>query len=82
RFNSKAQLADDAQVQHNALLHDVAYPGIGRLRTPRAAAQFLGMPWDGGRLAPHLGQHSRELLAELGMAPADIEGLLGSGAVR
>ena len=82
RFNSKAQLADDPQVRHNALLQDVAYPGIGRLRTPRAAAQFMGMAWDASRLAPHLGEHSRELLAELGMEAKDIDGLLASGAVR
>ena len=82
RFNSKAQLADDPQVRHNGLLHEVAYPGIGRLRTPRAAAQFIGMPWDAGRLAPHLGEHSRELLAELGHDGPGIEALLASGAVR
>jgi crotonobetainyl-CoA:carnitine CoA-transferase CaiB-like acyl-CoA transferase len=82
RFNSKAQLASDPQVLHNALLHEVAYPGIGRLRTPRAAAQFMGMPWDASRLAPHLGQHSRELLAQLGHAAVDIDRLLASGAVR
>lgn len=82
RFNSKARLADDPQVRHNALLHEVAYPGIGRLRTPRAAAQFIGMPWDASRLAPHLGQHSRELLVELGHDGPGIEALLAAGAVR
>jgi crotonobetainyl-CoA:carnitine CoA-transferase CaiB-like acyl-CoA transferase len=82
RVNAKAQLADDAQVRHNALLRDTAYPGgIGRLRTPRAAARFIGLPPDDSALAPHLGQHSRELLRELGRSEADIDALFSSGAV-
>jgi len=82
RVNTKAALASDPQVMHNALLHDTAYPGLGRLRTPRAAAQFIGLPWDADRRAPHLGEHSRELLVELGHDEAEIEALIASGAVR
>ncbi len=81
RVNSKAQLADDPQVRHNALLRDTAYPGIGRLRAPRAAAQFLGMPCDDDRLAPHLGEHSLEVLRELGIGVAEVEALFSGGAV-
>ena len=81
RVNTKAALAADPQVRHNGLLHDTAYPDIGRLRTPRAAARFLGMPPDDARLAPHLGQHSRELLRELGLPEAEVEALFARGAV-
>jgi crotonobetainyl-CoA:carnitine CoA-transferase CaiB-like acyl-CoA transferase len=31
--------------------------------------------------SPHIGQHSREILAELGMSAAEIEALLKDGAV-
>jgi len=82
RVNTKAQLAADPQLRHNTLLHDTLYPGLGRLRTPRAAAQFIGLPHDDSRQAPHLGQHSRELLRELGRSEADIAALYGLGAVR
>jgi crotonobetainyl-CoA:carnitine CoA-transferase CaiB-like acyl-CoA transferase len=34
RVNTKAQLAADPQVQHNGLLRDTPYPGIGPLRRP------------------------------------------------
>jgi crotonobetainyl-CoA:carnitine CoA-transferase CaiB-like acyl-CoA transferase len=82
RVNTKAQLAADPQVQHNGLLGDTPYPGIGPLRCPRAAAQFIGMPHDDTRLAPHLGEHSREVLRELGRSEADIEALFERGVVR
>jgi crotonobetainyl-CoA:carnitine CoA-transferase CaiB-like acyl-CoA transferase len=82
RVNTKAQLAADLQVQHNGLLRDTPYPGIGPLRSPRAAAQFIGMPHDDTRLAPHLGEHSRAVLRELGRSEADIEALYARGAVR
>ena len=81
RVNAKAALAADAQVQHNRLLRDTPYPGLGPLRSPRAAAQFIGMPFDDTRLAPHLGEHSRSVLQGLGRSGADIDSLYASGAV-
>ncbi len=81
RMNTKAELAQDPQVVHNALLYDTAYAGLGRLRTPRAAALFLGLPFDAQRLAPHLGEHSREILRELGCGDGDWAALKASGAV-
>jgi crotonobetainyl-CoA:carnitine CoA-transferase CaiB-like acyl-CoA transferase len=81
RVNHKAQLAQDPQVLHNALLVDTAYAGLGRLRTPRAAARFLGLPFDGKRLAPHLGEHSQEIVRELGRSEEQWVALRESGAV-
>jgi crotonobetainyl-CoA:carnitine CoA-transferase CaiB-like acyl-CoA transferase len=42
---------------------------------------------DGNRLGtrldlPHIGQHTRELLAQLGYAPQQIESLVNAGASR
>ena len=39
------------------------------------------MPFDATRLAPHLGEHSRAVLLELGHSPAQVDALLASGAV-
>jgi crotonobetainyl-CoA:carnitine CoA-transferase CaiB-like acyl-CoA transferase len=82
RVNRKAELAADPQVLHNRLLRDTSYPALGVLRSPRAAAQFIGMPHDDSRLAPHLGEHSRAVLSELGHSAAEIEALFQQGAVR
>jgi crotonobetainyl-CoA:carnitine CoA-transferase CaiB-like acyl-CoA transferase len=40
------------------------------------------MPHDDTRLAPHLGEHSRAVLRELGRSEADIDALFARGVVR
>ncbi len=39
------------------------------------------MPFDHDRRAPHLGQHSQELLRELGRTESEISALFERGAV-
>ena len=80
--NGKADLADDPQIQHNQSLQDADYPDIGRVRMPRAAAMFKAVKPSPPALAAHLGQHTREVLTELGKSPAEIETLYASGVVR
>ncbi len=79
QVNFKADLVHDPQVRHNHSLIEADYPGLGRVRAPRAAAQFDHQPADPGRLAPHLGEHTRAILAELGRTAEEIESLLASG---
>ncbi len=81
RVNSKAALALHPQVQHNTLLCDTLYPALDRLRTPRAAARFIGMPPNGSAPAPGLGEHSRSVLLEMGRGGAEVEALFACGAV-
>ena len=40
QVNFKADLAKDPQVRHNESLMESDYPGLGRVRAPRAAARF------------------------------------------
>lgn len=81
--NTKPALAGDAQVRHNRSLVDTPYPDVGRIRAPRTAARFEGE--DEAALAdqraPHLGEHSRAILAELGRVGAEADALFASGAV-
>ena len=80
--NFKADLADDPQIRHNESLMETDYPGLGRVRAPRAAARFNQQTADPSRLAPHLGEHTRAILAELGRSEKAIEVLLASGVAR
>lgn len=81
KVNYKANLADDPQVQHNQSLVDTSYAGIGRIRSARPAARFAGATVDPAA-APHLGQHSRAILAETGRTGEAAEALFACGAVR
>ncbi|MCU1394723.1 MAG: formyl-CoA transferase [Ilumatobacteraceae bacterium] len=77
---SPAGLSDDPHAAAIGLLEDSVHPAAGRLRQPRHPAQFLGTPAALGDSAPTLGQHTDEILAELGYAAEDIAALR-SGAI-
>ncbi|HEY1301389.1 MAG TPA: CoA transferase [Stellaceae bacterium] len=54
---------------------ETEHPRAGRLRQARPAARFSATPPEIRRGAPALGEHTRELLAELGYSPAEIAAL-------
>ena len=77
------QALDDPQVAAMKFLTEVAgYPGLAR------PAQVSGLPVRFSRLEggitsapPTTGQHSREILAEVGFSAVDIQGFIGAGVV-
>lgn len=75
----REELADHPQIRANGLLVEDEHPTAGRLRQPRPAARFEATPAALRRPAPTLGQHSDEVLAELGYAPAEIAALREAG---
>ena len=75
------QVFEDAQVRHMGMVRDVDQPGLGSVR-------MLGFPFAVGgsrppvrRPAPRLGEHTREVLGELGISASDIDRLATLGAV-
>ncbi len=82
RVNALAQVSDDPQVVHNRIVAEIDHGAEGRVRNARPAARFGAAPETALRAAPHLGEHSRAVLAELGYDAAAVEALLASGAAR
>jgi crotonobetainyl-CoA:carnitine CoA-transferase CaiB-like acyl-CoA transferase len=79
RVNEHQEVLGDPQVRHNQALVEVDHgAGVGAVRLARSAARFGG----GHRVArtpgvaPHLGQHAGEVLAELGFDAPRIAALL------
>jgi crotonobetainyl-CoA:carnitine CoA-transferase CaiB-like acyl-CoA transferase len=62
-----AELADDPHVQAVGLLREGEHPVVGRIRQPRHAISFDGMPVAEPWMAPTLGQHADDLLGEFGL---------------
>ncbi|MGE0224303.1 MAG: CaiB/BaiF CoA transferase family protein [Acetobacteraceae bacterium] len=58
------------------------HPSEGRIRTMREPSTWSETVPPEGQFAPRLGQHSREVLLESGFSEAEVDGLIGSGAVR
>jgi crotonobetainyl-CoA:carnitine CoA-transferase CaiB-like acyl-CoA transferase len=56
------------------------HPTEGPVRSMRVAAAWSDSPAEPSRLAPRLGEHTREILGEVGFTDAEITGLVGDGA--
>jgi crotonobetainyl-CoA:carnitine CoA-transferase CaiB-like acyl-CoA transferase len=62
------ELHEDAQIKHNELFRTLTHPVAGVLRDARPAPRFSRTPAAPGAAAPVAGQHTREILSELGLA--------------
>ncbi len=71
-------VADSAVIENGYLMEHPDHPG---LRLAAAPAQFDDERLRIRRAGPEHGQHSREVLAELGYGPDEIDRLMGDGTV-
>lgn len=58
------------------------HPVLGEVRNVGLPVRFGGQPRQAARPAPLLGQHTREILADLGYASDDIDAMLAAGSVQ
>ena len=70
------------QVIHNESVREFEHPASGRIRQAGPVAAFAGTPASVRRMAPTLGEHSREVLLELGRSEADVDALIRAGVVE
>ena len=65
-----ADLPHQPQIMNNKVFLEREHPVAGRIREPRPAARFSSTPAQAGGLAPTAGQHSDEIVTEVGLDAA------------
>jgi crotonobetainyl-CoA:carnitine CoA-transferase CaiB-like acyl-CoA transferase len=81
RVNTLGDLAHDPHLVETGFWKTVEHPTEGQLRTTAFPVSFSGTPADVTRRhAPRLGEHTRELLEELGYPAERIDSMLAAGA--
>jgi formyl-CoA transferase len=79
--NTIDQTFADPQVEHLGLVQPVEHPRLGRLGVIRNAVTWQDGPPTVRGPSPELGEHTEEILLELGLDPARIADLRARGAV-
>jgi crotonobetainyl-CoA:carnitine CoA-transferase CaiB-like acyl-CoA transferase len=76
---TRSEVITHPQVLANEIVMETDHPEAGRLRQARPAARFSETPTGVKRGGPALGEHTREVLAELGYSDEDITQLIEGG---
>jgi len=71
----------DPQVRHLAMTEPVEHPALGRLDIVRNAVRMTGAPPTVRAPSPDLGDHTGEVLGELGYTPGQIARLRAGGTI-
>ena len=66
----RSEVFEQEQIKVNGTIEEMEHPVAGRIRQPRPAARFDKTPAEIRRHAPILGEHTQEILAELGFDAA------------
>ena len=77
---SRDEMVASPQVEANELIVESTHPHAGPMREPRPAAKFDVTPSSIRRPAPSLGEHTDEVLKEIGVE--DIEALRSAGVIQ
>jgi len=73
------QASEDPQVTHMGMIQSYEHPKAGTVRVVGPAVRMSETPATIERPAPMVGEHGREILAELGLSKAEIDALETSG---
>ena len=80
-INKIGDMLADPQVRSREMVVEVEHPRVGAMKTLGTPVKFSATPTAIRRPAPLLGEHTREVLKDLGYSAAEIEAFERNGAV-
>jgi len=80
--NDYRRYFDDPHVAATSALTWVDHAQVGRIPIPRIPGLPALAPGSPSARSPRIGEHSRDVLAELGLTPREVESLEAAGVVR
>ena len=78
----RGEIIDNEQVVARDIIAEFDQPMVGRVRQPKPAARFEVNEAAIGGPAPRVGEHSHEVLRELGYDDDAIDKMIGAHAIR
>ncbi|MBS0539999.1 MAG: CoA transferase [Proteobacteria bacterium] len=82
RYNSIDDLLTDPHLKDVGFFREETHPSEGKIRRTKLANVFSGGARESEGHAPLYGEQTREILAEAGYKPAEIDALVAAGAVQ
>ena len=82
RVNNFKEVFAHPQIVARGVVQEVEHPRLGRMRATRNPVLFDRDGPSIDRHAPMLGEHSADVLGELGYSPAAIRDLVAAGVTR
>ena len=82
RVNNFKEVFDDPQIIARGVMQEIEHPRLGQMRTTRNPVLLDHDGPEIDRHSPMLGEHSEQVLSELGYSPAAIRDLVAAGVTR